>query len=241
MPARQAWRPALLGRRKRLPHQDMNCKLCGLDSGKDDFCCSGCENVYVLLRESGVLEDFRDTEIFRESQRLGLISNRGGAAAEIPADAETRDAVFHISGMWCTSCGWLIEHALARLRGVRSAEVLFTSDLLKVRYAPQYLPPGRIVERVAALGYRAEEYRGPRERSERERRDLLLRTGIAAFLWMNAMFFSLVIYASYFERITGSFGRHVPWVLMTLATPSVFYCAAPILRIASMGARAGVL
>ena len=102
-------------------------------------------------------------------------------------------------------------------------------------------PEGRIAERVGALGYRVEEYRGPRERSDAERKDLLLRTGIAAFLSMNAMFFSLVIYASYFEAITGSFGRHVPIVLMILATPSVFYCGLPILRIAWGSARAGVL
>jgi len=38
-----------------------------------------------------------------------------------------------------------------------------------------------------------------------------------------------------------SFGRYVPFVLMALATPSVFYCAAPVLRIAWAVARTGVL
>ena len=58
---------------------------------------------------------------------------------------------------------------------------------------------------------------------------------------MNVMTFSLVVYASYFEPITASFGRYIPFLLMALATPSVFYCAAPILRIAWAGARAGRL
>ena len=58
---------------------------------------------------------------------------------------------------------------------------------------------------------------------------------------MNVMTFSLVIYASYFEPVTDSFGRYIPFVLMALATPSVFYCAAPVLRIAWNGLRAGVL
>ena len=57
---------------------------------------------------------------------------------------------------------------------------------------------------------------------------------------MNAMMFSLVVYASYFEAING-FGRYIPFVLMAIATPSVFYCAAPILRIAWTGVRMGVL
>ena len=116
---------------------------------------------------------------------------------------------------------------------------MFASDLLKVRYCPQYLPRERIVERVASLGYRASEYTGSTAPADAERKDLLLRIGIAAFLSMNVMTFSLVIYASYFEPITASFGRYIPFVLMALATPAVFYCAAPILRIAWAGARAG--
>ncbi|HEY2016104.1 MAG TPA: cation-translocating P-type ATPase [Bryobacteraceae bacterium] len=225
----------------------MTCSLCGLESGNSTFCCAGCENVYAILTESGVLatgQNFRDTELFRESLRMGLISNLRAAQVQdqaIPAGAETREAVFHLSGMWCSSCGWLIEHALTGTRGVASAEVLFASDLLKVRYSPQYLPLDRIVERVAALGYRASEHTGDNAASEAEKKDLLLRVGVAAFLSMNVMTFSLVVYASYFERVTASFGRYMPFMLMALATPSVFYCAAPILRIAWAGVRAGVL
>ena len=106
------------------------------------------------------------------------------------------------------------------MRGVAAAEVLFASDLLKVRYCPQYLPRERIVERVASLGYRAAEYTGSSAPADAERKDLLLRTGIAAFLSMNVMMFSLVVYASYFEPITAGFGRYIPFLLMALATPS---------------------
>jgi len=221
----------------------MTCTLCGLDAGPSAFCCAGCENVYAILLESGVVasgQNFRDSALFQQSLRLGLISKPSEQPPPIPEGAETRETVYHVSGMWCTSCGWLIEHALTRTRGVRTAEVLFASDLLKVRYCPQYLPPDRIVEHVQSLGYRASEYSGPSTEADAERKSLLLRTGIAAFLSMNAMMFSLVVYASYFEAING-FGRYIPFVLMAIATPSVFYCAAPILRIAWTGARMGVL
>ena len=224
----------------------MTCTLCGLASGEAPFCCAGCQNVYAILVESGVVssgQDFRDTELFQRSLKLGLISNAAQptAQAPVPPDAETSEAVFHIGGMWCASCGWLIEHALTRVRGIAAAEVMFTSDLLKVRYCPRFVPQERIVERVASLGYRAQEYTGSSAPADAERKDLLLRTGIAAFLSMNVMMFSLVVYAGYFEPITASYGRYIPFLLMALATPSVFYCAAPILRIAWAGARAGVL
>ena len=222
-----------------------HCTLCGLETRQaSGFCCPGCENVYAILVESGVVasgQDFRDTELFRQSLKLGLISNPSGEETPVPPDAETREAVFHVGGMWCASCGWLIEHALARTRGVASAEVAFASDLLRVRYCPQYVPKQKIADRVASLGYRATEYREGNGPADTERKDLLLRTGIAAFLWLNAMTFSLVVYASYFERITGSFARYIPFLLMALATPSVFWCAAPVLRVAWGSARAGVL
>jgi heavy metal translocating P-type ATPase len=224
----------------------MTCTLCGLPSADASFCCAGCENVYAILLESGVVasgQNFRDTDLFQQSVKLGLISNGAEGTGQRPVlqDAETREVVFHIGGMWCTSCGWLIEHALTRVRGIAAAEVAFASDLLKVRYCPQYVPRERIVERVASLGYRVVEYTGSSASADAERKDLLLRTGIAAFLSMNVMTFSLVVYAGYFEPITASYGRYIPFLLMALATPSVFYCAAPVLRIAWAGARAGVL
>ena len=222
----------------------MTCSLCGLDSGAAAFCCAGCENVYAILTESGVLasgQNFRESPLYLESLKRGLISNRAEPLPEIPADVETREEVYRLGGMWCTSCGWLIEHALARTRGIASAEVLFASDLLRVRYAPQYLPPQKIVEVVEGLGYRASEYPGKNSEADAERKDLLLRTGIAAFLSMNVMTFSLVVYTSYFQQIAPSFTRYIPFLLMALATPSVFYCAAPILRIAAAGLRMGLL
>src|SRR5947209_20250480 len=64
------------------------CDLCGLDCGKRpisqrvadherSFCCIGCVNVYVILSESGVLAtgtDLRETELFKRSLEMGLIS-----------------------------------------------------------------------------------------------------------------------------------------------------------------------
>jgi heavy metal translocating P-type ATPase len=227
------------------------CTLCGLDCGrhpilrrfgKDDhtFCCTGCVNVYSILSESGVLasgQDFRDTELYRESLKLGLISNplAEPKPTEPPAGAESREVMLQVSGMWCSACAWLIEHALRKERGVVSAEVSFVSDLVKVRYCPQYLPMERITARIAALGYRAEGYKGQNDDQGATRRDLLLRMGVAAFLWINVMTLSAVLYIGYFERISDSVSHFLPFVLMALATPAVFYSGWPIFRLAAIG------
>ncbi|MBL0312144.1 MAG: cation-translocating P-type ATPase [Holophagaceae bacterium] len=143
--------------------------------------------------------------------------------------------------MWCASCGWVVEHVLAKEHGIVSAEVLFASDLLKVKYCPQFLLPDRIPERVAALGYRAMEFGAEQEGDRREWQDLLLRLGVAGALWMNVMLFSLVIYASYWEGIAEWARRAVPFILMLLTAPVILYSAWPIHRIAWLGLRHGFL
>jgi heavy metal translocating P-type ATPase len=206
----------------------------------------GCANVYSILLESGVLasgQNIRETEIFRRSLELGLISIPdespepviSAPAAGSPATAA--EAVYQISGMWCSACAWLIEHALRRLPGVESAEVFFASDLARVRYRPQSLPPDRIVARIAEVGYRATRYGPENTSAQQETRDLVLRLGVAAFLWANIMAFSTILYVGYFEQIAASASRNLPIILFVLATPLVFYCAFPILRTAAIGMR----
>ncbi len=232
---------------------DPTCELCGLRCERQPitrllqgrearFCCVGCMNVYSILLETGVIatgQDFRQTEIFRRSLELGLISNpeEQDAAQPFEANARTSEVVLQVSGMWCTSCAWLIEHALRRLPGVASAEVMFASDLAKVKYCPQYLPAETLVRRIGELGYSASEYTGSSDAAQAETRDLLLRLGIAAFLWANVMAFSTILYVGYFEQIARSASRLLPFVLMALTTPLVFYCAYPILRAALTGVR----
>jgi len=143
--------------------------------------------------------------------------------------------------MWCTSCAWLIEHVLKKERGVVSARASFASDLVKVTYCPQYVPPQRVLERIQGVGYGAREYSGEQETAEAEKRDLLVRLGLAAFLWANIMSLSLVIYAGYFEPIAVSIRHYLPFLLMALATPVVFYCGRPILKLAWRGLPHGAI
>jgi heavy metal translocating P-type ATPase len=237
---------------------DAFCALCTLPCGPEPltgrirdtekpFCCPGCLNVYTILIESGIVsggQDFRDTDLYRRSLELGLVARPAGTApaAPIPPSAERREALFQISGMWCSSCAWLIERALKAERGVVSADVLFASDLVKVSYCPQFLPPDKIARVIDSLGYKADEYRGADgRRQDKVRNDLLLRMGLAAFLWMNVMYLSAIVYVGYFEATNESAGRIVPFILMLLAAPAVFWSAKPILRAAWLGLRQRIL
>ncbi|MBX7054917.1 MAG: cation-translocating P-type ATPase [Pyrinomonadaceae bacterium] len=227
------------------------CSLCGLGVGRDPFsqhfgdadcvfCCIGCLNVYTILYESGVIAsgaDIRENEVFRQSLALGIISNPAETREErpIPADAPTSEALLHVSGMWCSACSWLIEHSLKKEYGVVSAEAFFASDLVKITYCPQYLPPERITNRIEQLGYKASVYDPDSESSATEKRDLVLRIGVAGFLWLNIMTLSVPLYVGYFQEIAPSVRSLFPFILMIMAAPVIFYSARPILNLAWTG------
>jgi len=204
----------------------------------------GCMNVYLILSESGAAgRDFKETDLFRRSLELGLISQPDSAASAPAGTVPRRDdnpgeeLLLQVRGMWCSSCAWLIEYALARLPGIGSVEASFATDLVKVRYYPQDIPPLRIIERIHRLGYEAREFRAGLESHDSEKRAMLLRLGVAGFLLMNVMYLSMTFYISFFEHITDSVRRFIPFVVWALATPVVFYSGYPILRLAWKGAR----
>jgi len=240
------------------PRQAGNCDLCGLACGRHPyaqrigeqkrfFCCLGCMNVYAILAESGEKgQDFRETELFKRSLELGLISRPESsppgappapAPVSIAEDSPTEELLLHVRGMWCTSCAWLIEYALGKLPGVVRVEASFATDLVKIKYLPQRIPPMRIPERIQSLGYEAREFRADEKSADPERREMLLRLGLAGFLWMNVMYLSMTFYISFFEHISDSIRRYVPFFVWALATPVVFYCGYPILRLAWRGLR----
>jgi P-type Cu2+ transporter len=205
------------------------CDHCGLecpaqpfqDNGQD-FCCLGCLNVAAILREAGTTLDL----------------------PEVPQPASTvpsEERLFHVSGLWCTACSWLIEHTLRKHRGIVSAEVFFTSDLLKVRYLPQQFNINTIPELLAPLGYKVAEFEEGGSQADDERKDLLLRTGVAVFFWLNVMGLNLAAYLGAFDSMQASARRGLPLLALLLSLPVLFYSARPIYRLAWAGMRSRAL
>lgn len=200
----------------------VRCDHCGLECGSTiyhsaeagetrRFCCAGCRTVYAILKS-------------------GTAEVRARTAFSGPVE----ERLYHLSGLWCSACAWLIEHTLNKERGVAKAEVYFVSDLLKVTCYPQYLPSGRVPEVVRKLGYQAADYQEEPAGADAERKDLLLRLVVAAFLWMNVMGLNLAVYFEAFEA-------PLPILAMLVSLPVILYCAEPVLRLAWRGLRNGTL
>jgi len=207
------------------------------------FCCTGCRKVFLLLAESGLLEgDFRSSDLYRTSLRLGIIGRPDGDAGAAPAGAGSggcAEVVYHVDGMWCSSCSWLIEKVAAAQKGVAAVRVLYASDTARIAYRPEETSPEAIAAAIAKLGYRLSTAADEPDARAAERRSLLIRMGVALFLMNNIMFFSYTLYVGYFQELAREMKLLVPLILLGLTLPSVFWCGLPIHRKAWAGLRSG--
>ena len=73
------------------------------------------------------------------------------------------------------------------------------------------------------------------EHAKRGREDLLLRVGVASFLWVNVMLLNFAVYAGVFGGMPVQIRPYLPFVVAALTAPVVLYSAAPLFRLACRG------
>ena len=152
------------------------CDLCGLPlryqeiasttySRTFHFCCSGCKQVFHMLMESadaGDPETFRETELFKKCQEIGIIprseAELAEKAKEFPTTHEparetehqplthpkdTLSLPLNIDQMWCPACAWVVEETLKRTPGIAEASCNFATDRVRCDYNPVLTSPQR--------------------------------------------------------------------------------------------------
>jgi len=198
------------------------------------FCCRGCHGAYLLISGAGLDEfyrrrDWREPGLAADSFQspfnapyLARFVHPSGAASAI-------DVI--IEGIRCASCVWLNEKIIGRLPGVLEARVNYATGRARVVFDPGLVDPSAIFSRIAEIGYRARPYTssGAQLAAGRERRDLLLRFGTAAFLTMQLMAYSFALYAGYFQGIGAQIKGVLQLFSFLVTTPVVFYCGWPFL------------
>ena len=128
------------------------CDLCGQETATSEieehrdgrelhFCCHGCRQVFLILSAANGVppEGFRETELYRACVEWAIIpaSNGGGADAlsQYQTEPAPLDLTYHVSGMWCPSCAWLIREVLCKKQRRH-----LRRRLVRYRYAPRKIP-----------------------------------------------------------------------------------------------------
>ena len=110
------------------------------DSGVGEFCCSGCQQVYLLIKDGGLGDFYRlqdraslpvkdrrlddiDIDALRAAQRR--VESSGGESVEV---------VFEIQGMSCVACAWLSERLAKNLKGLIEATASLSRHTLTLHW-----------------------------------------------------------------------------------------------------------
>ena len=191
---------------------------------------------------------FRETDLFRNCQALGIIPTTEAdipaaapapepSEADLPNNTDTPDDFLtlqlRIDGMWCPACAWVIEAALKGREGVRDVSCNFSTDRIACAYSPRLTTPDAITGVIGRLGYRAA--RPGASVAAMERKKDLVRFGVSALLTMNVMMLSFGLYAGFFSQFSRETIRNLSWPLFIMAGIVLFYGGYPIYRRALSG------
>lgn len=243
------------------------CDLCGFPlryqeitkniSGKNfRFCCMGCKQVFHMLMEATDSPDpdlFRETELFKKCQEIGIIPRSEAELEErvrsqeplpsvssLASKAEKPDSLgtiseetqlsltLTVSQMWCPACAWVIEETLNRDPGIISATCNFATDRVRCDYNPIVTSPQQIISSINSLGYEA-SLPGEAEQA-RDRRAELTRFVISAFLTANVMMLSFALYSGFFTELGRDNVHKLSWPIFVMASAVIFYGGQNIYR-----------
>ncbi|MCC6609591.1 MAG: cadmium-translocating P-type ATPase [Burkholderiales bacterium] len=219
------------------------------------FCCSGCEAVAQAIVGQGLADYYRFREALPASPSDKPAATDEYSAYDDPLAQASfvaageggdgdREAVLLLEGIRCSACTWLIEQAMQRVPGVRSAQVNYATQRARLRWDPARGRLSDVLRAVAAVGYRAHPYEAGRLDAIQaaERRGALWRLLIAGLGMMQVMMYALPVYVAEEGTMPADIVRLMRWASLVLTLPVVFYSARPFfagawrdLRTASLG------
>jgi P-type Cu2+ transporter len=198
------------------------------------FCCHGCEAVYGLLAREGLdrYYDLRDEALpppdlrARDHKWIDLLE------ASAPPSG-TRRLTLDVQGVQCAACVWLFDKLFQRHEGALS--ILINPALGKMDLTVgQAFSLRTFVEDVERFGYAL----GPSLKEGRTSSEILTRLGVSVAIAMNAMLFSIAIYAGLDE---GPIYRFFQGLIFALGTLSVLVGGTVFFRSAWQALRRRVL
>lgn len=206
------------------------------------LCCTGCEAVAQAIVSNHLTEYYRHRDALPESPRealpfaleaLGLFDHPKVQKSFVQVSGEhEREAALILEGITCAACVWLNEAHLRRQPGVTSVDINYATRRARVRWDTRVTKLSKLLEAVAAIGYRAHPYDVARSESlaQKERKTALWRLFVAGFGMMQVMMYAIPVYLA--QTASGSdmaadIQQLMRWASLILTLPVVLYSAAP--------------
>lgn len=210
------------------------------------FCCPGCRAVAQAIIDSGLRRFYEkrtgasqkvDTDHLKDLEAYEHVDIQSRFVREL--NEHTREATLNISGITCGACLWLIESSIARIPGVESVTLNYSTRRAQVTWTPADTDLKSILAGFSRIGFKAYPYQqqkiNAQIRSERDRQ--IRRIGISGVLGMQIMMLAVALYFGKSSGIARSYEHFFEWISLLLTLPIVFYCAQPFFAAAWRGVK----
>ena len=199
-----------------LPVKGMDCAECTQHVQQALCTLPGIESAEVFLSSEKAVVRYDPTQVDLSTMRRAVEA----AGYSIPL----RVIELRVKGMDCAECTQHVQHALAAVPGVESADVFLTSQKAVLRLAPIGVPMDTLRQAVASAGYAAEDATVEAQ----------TRPSIASFTRPVLTLFGLAVGAvllivvagewfGLFERVTDVVPWPVGWTLVLLGGAPIFW------------------
>ncbi len=145
-------------------------------------------------------------------------------------DTDHAQANLLLEGISCAACSWLIETHLKKNSAVKIVSVNISTHRCSIVWAHAQLQLSELLQALTEVGYRPRPATDEQQQAliKQQDRTALFRLGVAGFGMMQTMMVAVGIYTGAVD-VWLDFLR---WLSMLVATPVVFFSAAPFFKAA---------
>ncbi|MBU6159049.1 MAG: heavy metal translocating P-type ATPase [Bacteroidetes bacterium] len=212
------------------------------------FCCNGCKQVYLLLKENNLCNYYTITD------HAG-IKAKGKFTGEKFAYLEDEEIIhklalfksrqqinlqLSIPQIHCASCIYLLEKLYLLDKGIIHSRVNFQKKEIFISFNPTITSLRKVVETMAFVGYEPNislQDTLHTKKVNTSGNSLIIKIGVAGFSFANIMMLSFPDYFSGGTIETLSLKHTFTWLSFILSLPVLFYSATPIFKNALTGLR----
>jgi len=227
-------------------HCGTACGVAGLTEDQKPFCCRGCAMVYRILADHQ-LDHFYNLEPSPGERQDGdepsgydfLADPVVRAKLIESSDGRISRVTFHLPGIHCVACVWLLERLYKLHEGIGQPVVQFTHKSVTIPFSEEKISLVELAGLLRRIGY-PPEFRLrdlDRKAPDAGHRRAWLQMGVAGFAFGNIMLLS-------FPAYLGLKGAEAAWLLplfggisLALSLPVLFYSAQDYFRNAWMALR----
>ena len=148
-----------------------------------------------------------------------------------------------VDGIRCAGCMQAIESGLSREPAILGARVNLALKRVSVEWREALLRPEAVVDKLAALGFKAYPFVPERQEdgAVAEERSLMRRLGVAGFASMNIMLLSVAVWSGNSGDIDPTTRDFFHWLSALIALPTAAYAGRPFFESALRALKAGAV